>query len=176
MVEMLLVRVLDQDLMVVTDNVLYILGSLLLWTMVASSQEAVVEVEEEKTPITNTQCNRGILVKKDILVIETKLYKTSSMEVEVAVEQDILTPMVVAVEQVVVMVVQELTTLEVVKALLLIIHNQASLHTKVEMVEILVKMVKMVLVVVAMQEVRALQSMVGVTEQGNLATDTIKPT
>ena len=135
MVEMLLVRVLDQDLMVVTDNVLYILGSLLLWTMVASSQEAVVEVEEEKTPITNTQYNRGILVKKDILVIETKLYKTSSMEVEAAVEQDILTPMVVAVEQVVVMVVQEVTTLVVAVAVLQTIHKQELHHMVVETVE-----------------------------------------
>ena len=175
MVEMLLVRVLDQDLMVVTDNVLYILGSLLLWTMVASSQEAVVEVEEEKTPITNTQCNRGILVKKDILVIETKLYKTSSMEVEVAVEQDILTPMVVAVEQVVVMVVQEVTTLVVAVAVLLTILAQA-LHIEVEMVETLVKMVKMVSAVVATQEVLELLLMVGVTEQEVRVLDTLKTT
>ena len=135
-----------------------------------------MEVEEERTPTTNTLINNHILAKKDLLVTKTQQYKNSSMVVEVAVEQDIPTPMVVAVDQAVVMVVQELTTLEVVKAVLLIIHNQASLHIKVEMVEILVKMVKMVLVVVAVQEVRALQSMVGVTEQGNLATDTIKPT
>ena len=175
MVEMLLVRVLDQDLMVVTDNVLYILGSLLLWTMVASSQEAVVEVEEEKTPITNTQCNRGILVKKDILVIETKLYKTSSMEVEVEVEQDILTPMVVAVEQVVVLVVQEVTTLVVAVAVLLTILAQAH-HIKVEMVETLVKMVKMVSVVAVTQEVLELLLMVGVTEQEVRVLDTLKTT
>ena len=175
MVATLLVRVLDQDLTVVMDNVPYILEPHLLWTMVASSQEAVVEVEEEETPITNTLSNNHILAKKDILAIKTTPYKTLSMVVEVVVEQDIPTPVVVVVEQAVVMVVQELTTQEVVKALLLTILAQAR-HIKVETVETLVKMVKMVLVVVVTQEVRALQSMVGVRDKEVRVLDTHKLT
>ena len=95
------------------------------------------------------------------------------MVVEVEVEQDILTPVVVAVDQVAVMVVTEVTTQEVVKALLLTILAQAR-HIKVETVETLVKMVRMVLVVVATQELRALQSMVGVKDKEVRVLDTHK--
>ena len=133
-----------------------------------------MEVEEERTPTTNILCNNHSLVEKEILVTKTKLYKTSSMVVEVAVEQDIPTLTVDQVDPLVVMVVTVVTTVAVAVVVQQIIHNQASHHMVVETVETLVKMVKMVLVVVVTQEVLVLQSMVGVTEQDNLETDTTK--
>ena len=71
---------------------------------------------------TGYPCQKGHTCYRDQTV------KTSSMEVEVAVEQDILTPMVVAVEQVVVMVVQEVTTLVVAVAVLLTILGPGTSH------------------------------------------------
>ena len=134
-----------------------------------------VEVEEELTPTINIFNSNHILAEREELVSKTKPIKTSYLAVVEEVEQDTQTLVVVMVEVTVTMVVMEPLTLEVQGEEQITIHNQALRHMVVVMAVILDKMVKMAQVE-EHEEPQETPSMVGVTDQGNLETDTTKLT